>query len=69
MLFVDISKQFGDRLDFDLNLLMIGLNFDAFLSRESGFLWWWILKNCGRRLVGQTFGLLAAAAYTTLQFY
>jgi len=37
MLFVDISKQFGDRLDFDLNLLMIGLNFDAFLPRESGF--------------------------------
>ena len=37
MLFFDISKQFRDRLDFYLNLLMIGLNLDAFLSRESGF--------------------------------
>ena len=37
MLFVDINKQFRDRLDFELNLLMIGLNFDALLSRENGF--------------------------------
>ena len=32
---VGIKKQIGDFLDFDLNLLIIGLNFDAFLSRES----------------------------------
>ena len=38
MLFVDISIQFGDRLDFDLNLLMIGLNFEAFLAWDSLFL-------------------------------
>jgi hypothetical protein len=32
---VDIKQQIDDFLDFDLNLLIIGLNFDAFLSRES----------------------------------
>ena len=37
-LFIDTNKQFGSFLDLSLNLLMIGLNFEAFLARNSLFL-------------------------------
>ena len=37
-IFTDNNKQFSDLFDFDLNLLMIDLNFDVFPSRESVFL-------------------------------
>ena len=37
-LFIDTNKQFGSFLDLSLNLLMIGLNFEAFLAWDSLFL-------------------------------